>query len=126
VTIHFSPERFDINTVQSYDLLDCRILQEAYSKANKRLSHTTIKKLIKQTKWQYFAADEWPTISLTEAALKEGQSDALALTLDGITAVEKVILKAKYPRLRPAMIPLTLRGEEPPDDDGVEEYTGSE
>ena len=119
VTVFFPPtippSQFATDTIESHDILDCMLMKDAYEANGKRLSPSAVRKLIRKTKWQYFAADESPTIGLTEVGLMEWSTKGLVLTDDGIRAVDEVIRKAKYPKLAPAMIPLTLPPPAPVD-----------
>jgi len=86
-----------VQEVHIFDMLECRLLSEAYNKSNHRLTQKEYEKIVSETRWQYWEVDR-PEIVLTEECLMEwGEQDCLYITTEGIKVYESMIKDPEYP-----------------------------
>ena len=83
-------------SIRSWDELDVALMTGAYSTSRRRLSKTSVNKLVKKTKGQHWGLDS-PTIGLTESDLMKWEKEHLVLTDEGIEIVEDALKSAKPP-----------------------------
>lgn len=80
--------------VESYDMLDTRLLKAAHRKRNRCLTMRQVDRIVESTRWQYWTVDS-PTINLTEEGLMEGENGGLRLTNEGAKVVEEALDRAE-------------------------------